>query len=118
MRVLDATKGPATNAVEEAQVQGVEIDGGSRMPAEALTCRTLLRTTVAGAVWVAVKALSPARGWAAPPTAAAEPTEASGGVVDLTIRRQLIRIAGRVQPRGSSRGRFRGRCCASGRARP
>jgi hypothetical protein len=75
IRVLDATKGPATNAVEEAEAQGVEIDGGSRMPAGALTRRTLLRTTVAGAVWVAVKALSPAGGWAAPPTAAAEPTE-------------------------------------------
>jgi CopA family copper-resistance protein len=65
------------------------------MRPEALTRRTLLRTAATAAVGAAVNRLAPARGWAAARTSAAEPPGASGGVVDLTIRRQGIRIAGR-----------------------
>ena len=65
------------------------------MRTEALTRRTLLKTAATAAVGAAVNGLAPARGWAAPRTGAAEPAEASGRVVDLTIRRQAISIAGR-----------------------
>ena len=60
-----------------------------------LTRRTLLKTAATAAVVAAVSRLAPARGWAAPRTGAVEPAGASGRVVDLTIRRQVIRIAGR-----------------------
>ena len=65
------------------------------MRTEVLTRRTLLKTAATAAVGAAVNRLAPARGWAAPRTGAAEAAGASGRVVDLTIRRQAISIAGR-----------------------
>lgn len=71
------------------------MERGARMRTEALTRRTLLKTAAIAAVWAAVDRLAPARGWAAPRTGVAEPAGASGRVVDLTIRRERISIAGR-----------------------
>ena len=65
------------------------------MRTEALTRRTLLKTAATAAVGAAVNGLAPARGWAAPRIEAAQPAGASDRVVDLTIRRQAISIAGR-----------------------
>ena len=68
---------------------------GSGMRTEALTRRTLLKTAAIAAAGAAVNTLAPARGSAAPRTGAAEPAGPSGRVVNLTIRRQAISIAGR-----------------------
>ena len=64
------------------------------MKTKGLTRRTLLKTAATAAVGAAISGLASARGWAAPRTGAAEPA-GSGRVVDLTIRREAIRIAGR-----------------------
>ena len=71
------------------------MERGARLRTEAVTRRTLLKTAASAAVAAAVNGLTPARGWAAPRTGAAEPTEGSGRVVGLTIRRQVISIVGR-----------------------
>jgi FtsP/CotA-like multicopper oxidase with cupredoxin domain len=94
------------------------MERGSRTRTEALTRRILLKTAATAAVGAAVNTLTPARGWAAPRTGAAEPAGASGRVVDLTIRRQVISIAGREATAMVINAALPGPCCASGRARP
>jgi CopA family copper-resistance protein len=71
------------------------MERGSCTRTEALTRRILLKTAATAAVVAAVKTLTPARGWTAPRTTAAEAAGASGRIVDLAIRRQAISIAGR-----------------------